>query len=273
MRSVPNTQVNFISNHDEYFNVLLHASLLKESLHRIIVCLNWRYAKNGGFMSSALGPRHFAKIVSLLVLVFLGFYPQTSEGKAAIGNCTNAIVDWEKKGTGSNSYRRWIDPSFSSAEKDLIEKALRIAVNRIQKKSNWEQIKDLYTYAWITSDSLASSGICNGADMRQNLLFNQLYWLSVPNGKNDTAQPFPDIYIRKGYEQTTKGYTGWVARAPYDTVKIFWDWDIKEWRLSDDSKFEITLNNYYVNAGRIYSDPEYWAGTIAHEMGHNLGHR
>jgi hypothetical protein len=226
-----------------------------------------------GLMFSFPTKRHRAKIYGLTILVLFAVQPQAAQGKAAIFNCTSAIVDWETKGPGSNSYRRWIDPEFNSAEKDLIEKALRIAVIRMQKKSNWEQIKDLYTYAWITSDSLASSGLCDMADLRRNLLFNQLYWLSVPNGKNDTAPPFPDIYVRKGYEQTPKGYSGWVARGPYDTVKIFWDWDIKEWRLSDDSRFEIILNNYFVNAGGVYSDPDYWAGTIAHEMGHNLGHR
>jgi hypothetical protein len=224
-------------------------------------------------MSSIPRQIHSAKISGLVILVFFAFYPPTSNAKPAFGNCTNAIVDWEKKGTGSNSYRRSIDPGFSTAEKTLIEEALRIAVSRIQKKSNWEQIKDLYGYAWITSGSLASSGLCDEPDMRRNLLFNQLYWLSVPNGKNDTAPAFPDIYIEKGYEASPGDYTGWVARGPLDTVKIFWDWDIQEWRLSDDSKFKITLNNYFVNAGGIYSNPEYWAGTIAHEMGHNLGHR
>lgn len=227
-------------------------------------------------MSSVLRQKHFAKIFALLILAALTFYPQATKGKSAIGiigRCTDAIVDWEKKGTESNSYRRWIDPGFNDAERDLIEKALRIAVSRIQKKSNWEEVKDLYSYAWVTSGVLTSAGLCDEADVRRNLLFHQLYWLSAPNGKNDTTPAFPDIYIRKGYEKPPEGYLGWVARAPYDTVDIFWDWNISEWRLSDDSKFDITLNNYFVNAGGIYSNPEYWAGTIAHEMGHNLGHR
>jgi hypothetical protein len=226
-------------------------------------------------MSLVLRRRYFEKISGLLILVVFTCCPQVAKGKSAIviGRCTDAIVDWEKKGTESNSYRRWIDPGFNDAERDLIEKSLRIAVSRIQKKSNWEEVKDLYSYAWVTSDILTSAGLCDEADVRRNLLFHQLYWLSAPNGKNDTAPPFPDIYIRKGYEKTPEGYSGWVARAPYDTVNIFWDWNINEWRLRDDSKFDITLNNYFVNAGGIYSDPEYWAGTIAHEMGHNLGHR
>jgi hypothetical protein len=38
-----------------------------------------------------------------------------------------------------------------------------------------------------------------------------------------------------------------------DTVKLFWDLRLEEWRLSDDSKFDITLNNYHVAARGLYT--------------------
>lgn len=224
-------------------------------------------------MSLALRKRSSSILPGLLILVFFTFYPQPAEGTHSNRTCTSAIADWRKKGAGNNSYRRWIDPRFNETEKDLIERSLRIAVIRMQKKSNWERVRELYGYASVTNDTLVAAGLCDEADVRRNLLFHQLYWLSLPNGKNDTAPPFPDIYIRMGYEKTRKGYSGWVARAPLNTVKIFWDWGLEEWRLSDDSKFDITLNNALLATGGIYSDPEYWAGTIAHEMAHNLGHR
>jgi len=63
---------------------------------------------------------------------------------------------------------------------------------------------------------------------------------------------------------------GWRA-SPYDTVKIYWAG--QGWRATSDSKFVITLNKYYVAGPGIWSDADYWAGTIAHEMMHNLGHR
>jgi hypothetical protein len=221
------------------------------------------------YRRSRLRLRHAA----LLTLILLACCPCRTEGKNLATDCTDAIADWRKKGTNVNPYRRSIDARFNEAEKGLIEEALRIAVGRMQQARSWKQVQERYTYAWLTSSAINGSGLCNEADVRRNLLFHQLYWLSMPNGKNDTARPFPDVYIRKGYEKTLRGHSGWVARAPYDTVRIYWDTLVGEWRLSDDSKFEITLNNYFVNAGGVYSDPEYWAGTIAHEMGHNLGHR
>lgn len=224
-------------------------------------------------MSSAQRRKHSSKISGLFLLVLFACYPQPAEGVNLNGRCTNGIADWRNKGAGRNSYRRWIDPRFSETERDLIERSLRMAVSRLQKKSNWERVRELYNYASVTQSTLASAGLCDEADVRRNLLFHQLYWLSLPNGTHDTAPAFPDVYIRKGYEQTRRGYSGWVARAPLGTVKLFWDWRLEEWRLSDDSKFDITLNNYHLAAGGIYSDPEYWAGTIAHEMAHNLGHR
>ena len=186
-------------------------------------------------------------------------------------DCTSDILNWQKKGTGSNSYRRSIDSRFNDVERDLIERALRIAVKRLQQKRNWERIQELYQYAWITSNSLELSGLCSEPGVRRNLLFHQLYWLSLPNGPKDTNPAFPDIYIRWAHEKPTPGDNGWVARARYNTVTIYWDGD--GWSSTEDSKFVITLNNYYVAAHDVYSDAEYWAGTIAHEMLHNLGHR
>jgi hypothetical protein len=206
-------------------------------------------------MPSAQRQKHSSKISGLFLLVLFAFYPQPAEGMNLTDRCTNEIADWRKKGTGLNSYRRWIDPRFSETEKSLIARALRIAVGRMQKKSNWERVRELYGYASVSHSTITSAGLCDEADVRRNLLFHQLYWLSLPNGKNDTAQPFPDIYIRMGYEPIRRGYSGWVARAPLNTVKIFWDWRLGEWRLSDDSKFDITLNNALLATGGIYSDP------------------
>lgn len=36
--------------------------------------------------------------------------------------------------------------------------------------------------------------------------------------------------------------------------------------------FRIVLNTHFLGGAGHYSDPYYWAGTIAHEMLHNLGH-
>ena len=37
--------------------------------------------------------------------------------------------------------------------------------------------------------------------------------------------------------------------------------------------FEIYLNQHFLQKTGIYKNENYWAGTIAHEMLHNLGHQ
>jgi hypothetical protein len=39
-----------------------------------------------------------------------------------------------------------------------------------------------------------------------------------------------------------------------------------------EGEFKVYLNSHFLGGGGHYSDPYYWAGTIAHEMLHNLGH-
>jgi hypothetical protein len=217
------------------------------------------------------GRGSFLKISGLLVLGFIAFLYQPAKGQSTTSSCTDAIANWHRKGTGTNSYRRWIDPKFNQVERSLIEDALRIAVNRLQQKSIWERVQELYDYASVTRDSLTSSGLCNEADVKRNLLFHQLYYLSIPNGAHDDEPAFPDVYIYYGYEPRREGEKGWLGHAPYDTVRIYWDSEAKEWR--QKGSFKITLNNHFVAAGGRYSEANDWAGTIAHEMLHNLGHR
>lgn len=209
--------------------------------------------------------------LSVLIVSTCAFFPQRARGNVLARGCTSTLLNWRNKQSNVNSYRRWIDPRFTQVERNLIEEALRIAVRRIQQKRNWDEIQERYSYAWVTTNSLSQSGLCSEADVRRNLLFHQLYWLSLPNGENDTSPAFPDIYIHRGYEERAPGYRGWLARARYDTVRIYWDGD--SWRSTGDSKFVMTLNNYFVAGPGVYSSAEGWAGTIAHEMLHNLGHR
>jgi hypothetical protein len=82
-------------------------------------------------------------------------------------------------------------------------------------------------------------------------------------------EPFPKITIRRGYE---KG--NWVARAQCSTMRVHNNSHRKD-KSCFDGQFVITVNDYYLNnrnEGQHYSDVGYWAGTIAHELLHNLGH-
>jgi hypothetical protein len=217
-----------------------------------------------------LGRRVFLNVPVSLILGLILFSYQPARGQSSTSSCTDAIANWHRKSTGTNSYRRWIDPKFNQVERRLIEDALRIAVNRLQQKNIWEQVQELYDYASITRYSLTSAGLCDEADVKRNLLFHQLYYLSMPNGEHDDEPAFPDVYIYHGYEPPQEGEKGWLGRAPYNTVQIYWDNKTKEWH--QKGSFKITLNNYFVAAGGRYSEANDWAGTIAHEMLHNLGH-
>lgn len=252
-------------------------------MRRELQVSNWILSnRNSVFSTSSIGSHPIflrlrsrltvrSVVLGLWLLIACTLFPQSVKSNPLAGNCTSTLMDWHNKGTGVNSYRRWIDPEFPQKERDLIEQALRLAVNRLQEKRNWEEIQERFRYSWVTSGILSSSRVCDERNIRLNLLFNQLYWLSLPNAGNDTTPAFPDIYISKGYEQTHEGETGWVASAPYNTVKIYWEG--QGWRATSDSKFVITLNTYYVAGPGVWSKADYWAGTIAHEMMHNLGHR
>jgi hypothetical protein len=215
------------------------------------------------------GSKKSLRVFVLVLATLAAFYPQIVAGKNLSAGCSSSILDWHKSNlTGNNSYRRWIDPAFSKAESDIIEEALRIVVQRIQQKRIWERVEELHGISSLTSEALAFPGLCDEPDIQKNLLFHQLYVLSLPNGENDTTEAFPNIYVRRGYAKED-----WVARAPLNTVKIYLDGRLNEWRITDSSKFDITLNDYYLGADGTYEEPEYWAGTFAHEMLHNLGHQ
>ncbi len=59
-----------------------------------------------------------------------------------------------------------------------------------------------------------------------------------------------------------------VARAHYNTVQVVYDQT--GFRVTGD--FSVFVNFHYLGEAGCYSDPLYWAITIAHEMLHNLGH-
>lgn len=141
---------------------------------------------NNSFRKRVIGSAFGLLILSISVSV-----PKPVTGKSLVGNCTNALLNWHNKGTGVNSYRRWIDPRFSRVKRDLIEEALRIAVRRIQQKRNWEQIQDLYSYAWVTSNSLSLSGLCSepGREAESTLPSTILAFLAKRGKRNYYSIP------------------------------------------------------------------------------------
>lgn len=82
---------------------------------------------------------------------------------------------------------------------------------------------------------------------------------------------FPQLDIYAAYDRSGS-FTG---RAPEARV-------VTEYRYGRNraivpylaGKFSVTLNTYFLGSSTYWvgRDPDYWAGTITHEMMHNLGH-
>lgn len=167
-----------------------------------------------------------------------------------------------------NPARCEIDDRFGTRETAILKKACDLAVERLQHKSVRKAVYEEAEYSSLSDTVMRRANATDTSTSRWNLLYRQLLTLSLPNGENDTEPPFPDIFIEYESEGPRSGYRGWLGRAPLDRVTIYWDG--KEWK--QKGSFYITINDYFVARGKRFSDPNEWAGTIAHEMLHNLGH-
>jgi hypothetical protein len=211
-------------------------------------------------------------LISSLVFMFLIFIPSMVKGQTDV--CQNLKVDWKNIGQKAikkkKAQKYWIDPKFKATERAFIKKALETAVERIQDKEVWQTVKSNYGFAYPKAKTIINSGICNNIEARRNLLFHQLYYLSSTDGINATSE-FPEILIHYRNLPPKRGENGWVGYAYYNRVSIYWDDSTRRWEQS--GSFSIYLNKYYLDKQGIYKDVNYWAGTIGHEMLHNLGHQ
>lgn len=187
----------------------------------------------------------FSKYIVWLFLSLAVFYSQT----AYAGNTADCIID----------------SKFAAKERGILARACQYAVARMQTSEVRSAVKSRSGYSLLYGDIMQRSHITNTREDRWNLLAHQLYWLSQPNSATDTEKPFPDIYIKFASENSK-----WLARAPLNQVFVYWASSVKEWKQT--GKFNIIVNDYWVARGARLSDPNEWAGTVAHEMAHNLGH-
>ncbi len=209
-------------------------------------------------------------LISIGFLSLFVFIIQTAKAQANY-NCIDSIANWNTiKTAKKKTPDYWIDPKFTAAEQEFIKKSLVVAVERIQEKEIWQEVSKTYGFAHPKSDTIFDSGFCNSIDIQRNLLFHQLYYLSVSSQKTG-PETFPKIYIYHENIAPTEDDLGWVGYAYYNKVKIFWDSQKNNWEREGD--FQLYLNRYYLNADGIYKNENYWAGTIVHEMLHNLGHQ
>lgn len=164
-----------------------------------------------------------------------------------------------------------IDNRFGVTERRILTQACQLAVERMQSREVRDKVYQLSGFSYLSDSVISRSHATATRESRWNLLWRQLSTLSSPNGDSDTEPPFPNIYILYASDAPRSGQLGWLGRAYLDLVTVYWDSSEKEWK--QKGSFVITINDYFVARGQRYSDPNDWAGTIAHEMLHNLGHR
>lgn len=199
-------------------------------------------------MSTATGRKYFPRVLSVLILGLAALYPQPA--------------------SAYNPARCVVDSDFGSKETAILKKACNLAVVRLQNAEVRKRVYELAKYSRLSGSVMRRSNAADTPESRWNLLNRQLLTLSLPNGENDTEPPFPDIFIEYEHQAPRTEGEGWLGRAPLDRVVIYRDGN--EWK--QKGSFRITINDYFVARGKRYSDPNEWAGTIAHEMLHNLGH-
>ncbi|HSK72544.1 MAG TPA: hypothetical protein VK892_12650 [Pyrinomonadaceae bacterium] len=174
-----------------------------------------------------------------------------------------------KSAHANNQATYWILGNYNPEQKSLIAKAVGLAVTRMQNERLRRKLYEKNSFHYISNSVMNISNLIDTDKNRKNLLWHQLYWLSQPNGSNDTEPAFPNVKINMTNAPNGK----WVGRARLDLVKVFWNSKVKEWQQSGE--FNIELNSAFVGRKDIhfvYGETDYWAGTIAHEMLHNLGH-
>ncbi len=98
---------------------------------------------------------------------------------------------------------------------------------------------------------------------RRDVLWHQLRSLRQWYQTENAIYMKPKLLIHS-YEREENA----VARAHYNTVKVVYD--STGFRVTGD--FSVFVNFHYLGSAGCFSDPLYWASTIAHEMLHNLGH-
>jgi hypothetical protein len=99
-----------------------------------------------------------------------------------------------------------------------------------------------------------------------------MYRQFIRMDQRGTDDVFPKVTLQYGLQENGD----WVARTYPNTVQVHSansDNFARTGRYSGE--FRIQVNDFYVNnrkLGRHYADPMFWAGVIAHEAIHDLGH-
>jgi len=160
-----------------------------------------------------------------------------------------------------------IDPQFGPAESRLLKDALAIFYERFLQyhPAGCPELCTRTAYKW---EAINRSHFKSAEDSR-DIIEVQRSRLSM---NNSLGKAFPHVELE--YANVDED---WLAKAHVGIVKIspgIEDEEAGPYPVT--GTFKILINDFYLNNAskyRHYSSPAYWAGVIAHEALHNLGHR
>jgi hypothetical protein len=152
---------------------------------------------------------------------------------------------------------------FSAAQQQLIAEAMLLLQQRLDCKNVWDNAASLMTGSMVDEEYLAKLPI----DRTQTDLVLRTQIGALP--ELDRRGAVPTLQIHAFTEESSV-----VGQAPRGTVvtKFFKDASYRYTLFRAEGEFHVDLNAYYMSGDRLGRRPEVWAGVIAHEMLHNLGH-
>jgi hypothetical protein len=184
-------------------------------------------------------------------------------------------VRYDKPGriTSIDDYE--IDGQFGRAETELLKNALGYFYERFLQ-DHFRVMPELLTRAGSScTDKLSSDSDYTFGDNKiteEGIMFRQFTWMQMRDGP---AARGGNQRGRAAFPKVTLEYADadedWLARARLGIVNV-------ALHRADRYRgtFVIEVNDHYLNnssLGQHYAHPEYWAGVIAHEALHNLGHK
>ena len=184
---------------------------------------------------------------------------------AATAIATTAL--WPARAHAANKINYWMH-GFDEGrygEETLLRKAMNVLSARFQDRRVWQNVYDLGPRYYIAGNVMENSNLIDNEENCRNLLWHQVHILSLPNSPGNDEPPFPHVHLNAYHEESEV-----LGRAALNEVTIKYAGNNTYRQLGE---FKVDLNRYQLGAGGEGSDPEWWAGTIAHEMLHNLGHK
>lgn len=170
------------------------------------------------------------------------------------------MTDAQFQGQGMN----WQMTGFTEGQQGSIKNAMQVVMNRFFSKK-----VHLNTMAvakqWMQSgDYFPKTNLPNTNQQKWDLLYAQKLAL------NTTGVPRLNFIA---YNENSKYWAHVKAQDVGGVVTKFGKNAQGQTTVIVEGEFKIHINTFRLGGGGIQSDPDVWAGVIAHEMLHCLGHK